>query len=78
MKDDKLPVFAEKAPQIENLAKITPEQAAQYVKFVAELRKVQNRWFRLRDFAALELSRQMERELDSLNEQLLTPNLFNV
>lgn len=78
MKDDKLPVFAEKAPQIENLAKITLEQAEQYVKFVAELRKVQNRWFRLRDFAALERSRQMERELDSLNEQLLTPNLFNL
>lgn len=65
-------------PQIENLQKITPEQAAEYVRFVATLRHIQNRWFKLRNFDALEISRRMEKELDALNAHLLdpTPRLF--
>lgn len=65
-------------PQIENLQKITPEQAAEYVRFVATLRHNQNRWFKLRNFDALEISRRMEKELDALNTHLLdpTPRLF--
>lgn len=67
-----------KCPQIENLQEITPEQAEMYVRFVAKLRHNQNRWFRLRNFEALEISRSMEKELDALNARLLdpTPKLF--
>ena len=67
-----------KCPQIEDLAKITPEQAAEYVRFVATMRHNQNRWFKLRNIDALEISRKMEKELDALNARLLdpTPRLF--
>lgn len=67
-----------KAPQIENLAKITPEQAAEYVRFVAELRHQQRRFFTLRKPDALEASKRMEKELDRINAYLLdaTPKLF--
>lgn len=67
-----------KCPQIENLQEITPEQAAEYVRFVATLRHNQNRWFKLRAFDALDISRRMEKELDELNAHLLdpTPRLF--
>lgn len=67
-----------KAPKIEDLTKITPEQAAEYVKYVAELRHQQRRYFATRKSDALEASKQMERELDRLNAQLLdpTPRLF--
>ena len=67
-----------KCPQIENLDKITPEQAAEYVRFVSTLRHNQNRWFKLRNLDALEISRRMESELDALNAHLLdpTPRLF--
>ena len=67
-----------KCPQIENLDKITPEQAAEYVLFVATLRHNQKRalWFHKVD--ALETSKRMEKELDALNAHLLdpTPRLF--
>ena len=33
------------APKIEDLGKITPEQAAEYVKYVATLRQNQRRYF---------------------------------
>lgn len=67
-----------KLPQIENLQEITPEQAAEYIRFVATLRHNQNRWFKLRNFEALRISQQMEKELDTLNSYLLdpTPKLF--
>jgi hypothetical protein len=66
------------APQIKNLQEITPELFEQYVSFVSTLRHNQNRWFRLRKIDALEISRQMEKELDNLNSRLLdkTPKLF--
>ena len=62
------------APQIENLQEITPEQAAEYVRFVAELRHQQRRWFNLHNHDALNTARQMEKELDALNAHLLDPN----
>lgn len=67
-----------KCPQIENLQEITPEQAAEYVRFVATMRHNQNRWFRLRNIDALKTAQQMEKELDTLNAYLLdpTPKLF--
>ena len=67
-----------KCPQIVNLQEITTEQAAEYVRFVATLRHNQNRWFKLHNFDALEISRRMEKELDALNARLLdpTPRLF--
>lgn len=67
-----------KCPQIENLAKITPEQAAEYVRFVAELRHQQRRWFNSQNRTALLLAKKMETELDVLNGRLLdpTPKLF--
>ena len=67
-----------KCPQIENLQKITPEQAAEYVRFVATMRHNQNRWFNLHNYDALNTARQMEKELDALNAHLLnpTPRLF--
>lgn len=63
----------QKCPQIENLDKITLEQAAEYVRFVATLRHNQNRWFRLRNVDALHIAQQMEKELDALNAHLLDP-----
>ena len=67
-----------KCPQIKNLQKITPEQAAEYVRFVATMRHNQNRWFRLRNVDAFRIARHMEKELDALNAHLLdlTPKLF--
>ena len=77
---DKLYMDGLKAPEIKNLQEITPELFEQYVSFVATLRHNQNRWFRLRKTDALEISRQMEKELDDLNARLLdkTPKLFNI
>ena len=67
-----------KLPQIENLNEITREQFMEYVRYVATLRHNQRRWFKLRDFSALDISRRMEAELDQLNGALLdpTPKLF--
>lgn len=75
---DKLYHDVLKCPQIENLAKITTEQAAEYVRFVAELRHQQWRWFNLQNRTALLLAKKMEMELDVLNAHLLdpTPKLF--
>lgn len=77
---DKLYMDGLKAPEIKNLQEITPELFEQYVSFVATLRHNQNRWFRLRKTDALEISRQMEKELDDLNARLLdkTPKLFDI
>lgn len=60
-------------PKITKIDAITPEQAAEYVRFVAQLRHNQRRWFRFKDPSALNLSRQMEKELDELNGRLLNP-----
>lgn len=67
-----------KCPQIENLQEITPEQAAQYIRFVAEMRHQQRRYFTFRKPEYLEASKRMEKELDKLNAYLLdpTPKLF--
>ena len=67
-----------KLPQIENLAEITQEQAAQYIRYVATMRHNQRRWFNLHNHEALNTARQMEKELDKLNAHLLdpTPRLF--
>lgn len=62
-----------KAPQIEDLSKITPEQAAEYVRFVATMRHQQRRYFSTRKPDALEASKAMEKELDALNARLLDP-----
>lgn len=61
------------APKIEDLGEITPEQAAEYVRYVAELRHQQRRYFATRKPDALETSKQMEKALDKLNEHLLNP-----
>lgn len=65
-------------PQLECLRDITPEQAFEYVRFVAELRHNQKRYFATRKPDALERSKRMERELDALNARLLDlqPKLF--
>ena len=75
---DKLYQDGTKCPQIENLEKITPEQAAEYVRFVALMRHNQRRFFATRKPDALEASKRMEAELDKLNAYLLdpTPRLF--
>ena len=67
-----------KCPQIENLQEITPEQAAEYVRFVATMRHNQKRLFNLHNVDALNTARQMEKELDALNARLLdpTPRVF--
>ena len=69
---------APKCPQIQNLDKITPEQAREYVQFVAHVRHTQRRFFTFRKPELLEESRRLEKELDALNAQLLdpTPKLF--
>lgn len=68
----------QKCPQIENLQKITPEQATEYVRFVAYVRETQRQFFTYRKPEALRESRRLEKELDTLNAQLLdpTPKLF--
>lgn len=68
------------APEIESLQKITPELFKEYVTFVATMRHNQNRWFKLRNFDALSLSKKMEEQIDKLNARLLddTPKLFNI
>ena len=67
-----------KCPQIEILENITPEQAAEYVRFVAHVRHTQRRYFAFRKPEILNESRRLEKELDALNAQLLdpTPKLF--
>ena len=67
-----------KCPQIQNLEKITPEQAWEYVQFVAHVRHTQRRFFSFRKPELLEESRRLEKELDALNASLLdpTPKLF--
>lgn len=74
---DKLYEDRLKCPQIENLAEITPEQAAEYVRFVAHVRHTQRR-FTFRKPEILEESKRLEKELDALNAHLLgpTPKLF--
>lgn len=62
-----------KLPDIKNLQNISSEQAAEYIRFVATLRHNQNRWFRNKSVDALNISRQMEKELDQLNGRLLNP-----
>lgn len=62
-----------KLPQIKNLEEITPEQAEQYIRYVAELRHQQRRWFALHKSDALEASKRMERELDTFNNELINP-----
>lgn len=64
-----------KLPKIEDLKKITPEQAAQYIRFVATMRHNQRRYFATRNPQVLELSKRMEKDLDALNDQLLNPIL---
>lgn len=75
---DKLYQDGTKCPQIENLEKITPEQAVEYVRFVAHVRHTQRRFFMFRKPEILEESRRLEKELDALNAHLLdpTPKLF--
>ena len=75
---DKLCIDGVKCPEIANLEKITPEQAAEYVRFVALMRHNQRRFFATRKPDALEASKRMEAELDKLNAYLLdpTPRLF--
>lgn len=65
-------------PEITDIENITPEQAKQYVQFVATLRHNQRRFFLLRNNEALQISKTMEKQLDALNEKLLnpTPTLF--
>lgn len=67
-----------KCPQIENLQEITPEQAAEYIRFVALVRHTQRRFFTFRTKEILERSKQLEKQLDELNAHLLdpTPKLF--
>lgn len=67
-----------KTPQIENLKEITPDSFREYVEYVSQLRHHQRRWFNLRNFDSLAVSKEMEKKLDKLNEMLLdrTPKLF--
>lgn len=62
-----------KCPQIQNLEKITPEQAVEYVRFVAHVRHTQRRFFTFRKPEILEESKRLEKELDTLNARLLDP-----
>jgi len=75
---DKCTMEDVKCPQIENLAKITPEQAAEYIRYVATMHHHQRRWFNLHNVDALNTAREMEKILDALNAELLdpTPRLF--
>ena len=60
-------------PKVDKLQNMTPEQVEQYIRFVAELRHNQRRWFKFKELSALEISKQMEKELDELNGRLLNP-----
>lgn len=67
-----------KAPEIGNLQEITPELFKEYVTFVRNMRHNQKRWFNMRNFDALKISKEMETKLDKLNDMLLdeSPKLF--
>lgn len=67
-----------KAPQIGNLQEITPELFKEYVTYVRNMRHNQKRWFNMRNFDALKISKEMETKLDKLNDMLLdeSPKLF--
>lgn len=67
-----------KCPQIGNLTEISPEQAREYIEFVAHVRFMQRRYFAQRRPEVLEECRRLEKELDTLNAELLdpTPRLF--
>ena len=62
-----------KAPQIKNLQEITPKEAEEYIRFVKELRDTQKRYFNTCNVVTLKESKEMEKELDVLNEKLLAP-----
>jgi len=68
-----------KLPQISKMSDFTPDTMKQYVEFVNCMRHNQKRWFRTKKSDALEISRQMEKELDDFNGRLLNPipNLFD-
>ena len=75
MENGKLHGESLKTPQIQNLEKITPAEAREYVEFVALVRHNQRRYFATRRPEVLELCRRLERELDELNERLLDKQL---
>lgn len=60
-------------PKISTMAEFTPETFKQYVEYVNVMRHNQKRWFRTKKSDALEISRQMEKELDDFNGRLLNP-----
>ena len=60
-------------PRSSTISEFTPETFKQYVEYVNVMRHNQNRWFRTKKSDALEISRQMEKELDDFNGCLLNP-----
>lgn len=60
-------------PQISTIAEFTPETTKQYMEFVSTMRHNQKRWFSSHKPDALEISRQMEKDLDAFNARLLNP-----
>lgn len=59
---------------IQSFEKMTRAEAIEYIKFVAELRHTQKRYFATRYADALEKAKRMEKELDELNARLLNPD----
>lgn len=60
-------------PRISTISEFTPETFKQYVEYVNVMRHNQKRWFRTKKSDALDISRQMEKELDDFNGRLLNP-----
>lgn len=67
-----------KIPEIRNINDITPETFREYVRFVANMRHNQRRWFGSHNYSALEIARKMEEAIDKINTELLdiNPQLF--
>lgn len=62
-----------KAPVIESLKTITPEQMAEYIRYVELMRHNQRRWYKTHNPEALRTSMKLEQQIDELNQRLLHP-----
>lgn len=64
-------------PDVGRLEDMTREQMRECFLFIAEMRRMQTRWFALRDFDALKVAKEMEKQLDFFTENMLdTTRLF--
>lgn len=62
-----------KLPEVSSIEGMTAEDVKKYIIFISTMRHNQNRWFRLRNFDALNIAQEMGRKLDEFNGAMLDP-----